>query len=220
MSQAACRALAQGLLTGRLPPDPCVRSSSAVRLARPCAASDWTEYNPCNHIDARLDYQPTQARMHSPLAHGGIFELVQMMSHLLLRPAPGWLAAGLLLAIFEWSLMPSAGAGCSHYATTKRDAARSLTVAFDGLSGAVMASGDEWRTSPLDLPPTRPCSGFRCSRDTGSPAGIPQSVPRIDAWGCTVLQTNCLRPTSSPFPHDGDSPRSLDRVERLQRPPR
>jgi hypothetical protein len=220
MSQAACRALASGLFTGRSPSGTGVRSSFAERLARPFATTAWSEYNPCNRIDARLDYQPTQSRMHSPLAHGGIFGLTQMMSHLLGRQAPGWLAAGLLLAIFEWSLTPSAQAGCSHYATTKRDAARSQTVAFEGFSGAVTASGDEWRTSPLDVPPTRPCSGFRCSRDSGSPPGMPRAVPRIDAWGCTLLHTNCLQPTSSPFPHEGDSPRSLDRVERLQRPPR
>jgi hypothetical protein len=158
--------------------------------------------------------------MHSPLAHGGIFGLAQMMSHLRRRQAHRWLAASVLLATCGWSWTPSTQAGCSHYATTKRDAARSQTVSVDKLVGLVTASTDDWRTSPLDERPNRPCSGFRCSRDSSPPPGIPQAVPRIDAWGCTLLHANVLRPTSSPLPHEGDSPRSLDRVERLARPPR
>ncbi len=203
-----------------VPSGPGVRSSSAGQSGRSSDPTASIDHNPCNRSRARLDYETTQARTHSSLAHGGIFGLAQMMSHLRRRQPHGWLAAGLLLATCGWSLTPSAQAGCSHYATTKRDAARSQLVSIDRLFGVVTASGDEWQTLPLGDRPTRPCSGFRCSPDSSPPPGIPQAVPRIDAWGCMLLHANCLRPTSSPFLHEGDCPRSIDRVERLQRPPR
>jgi hypothetical protein len=158
--------------------------------------------------------------MHSPLESGGIYGLAQMTSHLRRRRARGWLAAAMLLAGYGWLSTPPSQAGCSHYASTKTDAARSQTVALDRLFAPVTAPGHDWRTSPLDEHPARPCSGFRCSRGSIPPLGVPQDVPRIDAWGCTLLPANVLRPTSSPFPHEDGSPHSLDRVERLARPPR
>ena len=159
--------------------------------------------------------------MHSPLAHGGICGLALMMSHLLRRRARGWLAAGVLLATFGWSWTPSTQAGCSHYATTKTDAARSHTVSPGVLFSAATAPGDDWRAAPLDQPPSRPCSGFRCSGDSSSPpVGMPQAVPRIDAWGFILLQGQRPGLTSSLLREEEESPHSLDRAERVPRPPR
>jgi hypothetical protein len=197
-----------------------VRPSPTGRFARPRQETPSTEYNPCNRGDTRLDYKPIQARMHSPLAHGRFRELTQMTSHLRRRRVLGWFAAGLLLATCGWLLMPSTQAGCSHYATSKTNPARTQTVTLERLFSAIIAPGDEWRTSPLGEHPAPPCSGFRCSGDSSTPLGVPRAVPRVDAWGCALLCAYSPRPASAPFLQVEDSPRSLDRVERLARPPR
>jgi hypothetical protein len=134
--------------------------------------------------------------------------------------APGWLVAGLVLACGGWLSPPMARADCSHYVTTRADAARSGVARLDPLISSGMSSREPWRGSPLGGPPARPCSGFGCSRDSKAPTTAPPAVPRIDAWGCFDLSAFALRTDSAPLPIDGASPHSLDRADRLTRPPR
>ena len=133
--------------------------------------------------------------------------------------APGWLIAGLVLACGGWLTPPAARAGCSHYVATRADAARSATARLDPLISPGSWSEDPWRSFPLDGP-ARPCSGFGCSRNSGPPTTAPPAVPRIDACGGLGLLGFALRTDSSPFPFAEASPHSLDRADRLARPPR
>jgi hypothetical protein len=134
--------------------------------------------------------------------------------------APGWLIAGLVLACGGWLSPPSARAGCSHYVTTRSAAPRAGAAELDPLVASGMLSRELWRGSPLGGPPARPCSGFGCSRDSQAPTTMPPAVPRIDVLGGLDLSVFALRTPSSPLPSDGPTPHSLDRADRLTRPPR
>jgi hypothetical protein len=158
--------------------------------------------------------------MHSPLVHGGICGLVQMISHLRRGRVRGCLAAALLFAACGWFSTPPAQAGCSQHTTAKANSARSQFPALDRLFFVSTASADFWQRSPLEPFPARPCSGFRCSRDSSPPLGVPQGAPRHDSWGCVIQHAYSPLDRSSSFPFDEDCPSTLDRVERLARPPR
>lgn len=134
--------------------------------------------------------------------------------------APGWLIAGLVLVCGGWLSPPAARAGCSHYVTTRSDAARPGAADLDPLISPGILSREPWRGSPLGGPPARPCSGFGCSRDSRAPTTMPPAVPRIDALVGFDLSAIALQTPFSPFLPDDASPRSLDRADRLTRPPR
>jgi hypothetical protein len=147
-------------------------------------------------------------------------ETVRMKSQLRRRRAPGWLVAGLVFACVGWLSSPAAQAGCSHYVTTTADAARAGAADLDRLVTSGPSSEGPWRISPLERSPARSCSGFGCSRDSKPPMTASPALPRIDAWGRFDLSAFVLRTHSSPLPLDSDSPRPLDRADRLARPPR
>jgi hypothetical protein len=149
----------------------------------------------------------------------GSTEMIRMKSQRRRRCAPGWLVAGLALACGGWLFPPAARAGCSHYITTKAGAARAATAHLDPLITSGSLSEEPGRSSPVEGP-ARPCSGFGCSRDSSPPTPVPSAVPRIDAWGFLDLSGFALQTHSSPLSLDGDSPHSLDRADRLARPPR
>jgi hypothetical protein len=146
--------------------------------------------------------------------------MVRMKPHPRRRRAPGWLVAGLVLACVAWLPSPAARAGCSHDVTTRADAARSGAIGLDRLAASGALSGGSWRISPPGRSPAGPCSGFGCSRDSRPPMAASPASPRIDAWGRFDLAAFVLRDHSSPLAPDSDSPRSLDRADRLARPPR
>src|SRR5262249_37635949 len=134
--------------------------------------------------------------------------------------ARGWIVAGLLLASCAWLAPSSARAGCAHDIATGSEAEGSGLAHFDRLDSAGALAGDSRRLTPTEPSPTPTCPGFRCSRDVPAPLTAPRTLPRIDAWGCFQLSWAALGTHSSPFPPDDDSPRPLDRAERLARPPR
>ncbi len=150
----------------------------------------------------------------------GSIEMIRMTSHRRRCRAPGWLVAGLVLvACGGWLFPPAARAGCSHYVATGADPARSGPAHLDPLVASGSSSEELRRSSPLEAP-AGPCSGFGCSRNSTPPMTIPPAVPRIDACGGLDLSGFASRAPSSPFPLDEASPRSLDRADRLARPPR
>lgn len=150
----------------------------------------------------------------------GTTEIVRTKPQPRRGPARAWLVAGLVLACAGWSATPVARAGCAHDVATRAEAAMARAAGLDRLAEAGALSGGSWRISPLDRVPARPCSGFGCSRDSRPPMTTTPALPRIDAWGRLELAALVLREPSSPLPPDGDSPRPLDRVDRLARPPR
>jgi hypothetical protein len=145
--------------------------------------------------------------------------MIRMRSQPRRGRAPGWLVAGLVLACGGWLFPPAARAGCSHYITAKADAARSAAAPLDPLITSGSPSEEPGRGSPLQGP-ARPCSGFGCSPDSSPPTPVPSAAPRIDAWGYLDLSGFALQIPSSPLSPDAASPYSLDRADRLARPPR
>ncbi len=135
--------------------------------------------------------------------------------------ARGWLVAAILLASSGWVTISSAQAGCSHAVTMKADAARFLNAGLERLvSGGALAEGSG-RTFPRSEPST-PCSGFLCSGNSIPPLPLatPQALPRVDAWSRFDLGALAPRANSSPFPCEEGPAHSMDRAERLARPPR
>lgn len=118
-------------------------------------------------------------------------------------PAPrahGWRIAALVLASVGWISSFSAQAGCSRSVTTKADAARFRIAHLDRLVLGTASSEESLRNFPLNVPSPPPCSGFRCSGNSipPTPMGIPQTVPRIDAWNRSTFAQSPCEQTSRP----------------------
>ncbi len=135
--------------------------------------------------------------------------------------ARGWLIAVLLLACSGWVTASSAQAGCSHSVTMKTDAARFMIAGLERLvSGGALSDGLD-RAMPRNEHPT-PCSGFFCSGNSlpQTPLAAPKALPRVDAWNRFDFGALAPRASSSPFPFEDGPAYSMDRAERLARPPR
>jgi hypothetical protein len=134
----------------------------------------------------------------------------------------GWLTAALLLAAGGWTGLTDARAGCSHLVTTKADATRLKVVQIDRLVSTESLVTELGRSLPLEDHSAPPCSGYMCSDNSVplAPLAAPRSLPRIDAWSRLDLSVLSRRDNSAPFSCDDDRPLTLDRVERLARPPR
>jgi hypothetical protein len=79
--------------------------------------------------------------------------------------------------------------------------------------------GDSSSAHPLDERPAPRCSGFGCSGDSRVPMTVPRALPRIDIAGCQNLESIATRPST--WVHvEHDPPYSMDRVDRVARPPR
>jgi len=103
----------------------------------------------------------------------------------------------------------------------KSAAARLMIAGLEQLaSGGALADG-LGRTLPRSELPA-PCSGFFCSGNTlpQTPLGGPEPLPRVDAWSRFVPAALAPRTASSPFPFDAGPAYSMDRADRLARPPR
>jgi hypothetical protein len=132
-----------------------------------------------------------------------------------------WLIAAILLACSGWVTASSAQAGCSHSVTMKTDAARFMIAGLERLvSGGALSEGSG-QTFPRSEPST-PCSGFFCAGNSMPPLPLaaPEALPRVDAWNRFDLCALAPRASSSPFPFDDGPAHSMDRAERLSRPPR
>ncbi len=132
-----------------------------------------------------------------------------------------WLIAAVLIASSGWVTASSAQAGCSHSVTMKADAARFMIAGLERLvSGGAVSEGSE-RAFPRSEHST-PCSGFFCSGNSmpRTPLAAPEALPRVDAWNRFDLGALAPRANSSPFPFDDGPAHSMDRAERLARPPR
>jgi hypothetical protein len=115
----------------------------------------------------------------------------------------------------------SAQAGCSHTVTMKSDAARFMIAGIERLASGGALSAGAGRAFPRSEPST-PCSGFFCSGNSlpPTPLAAPEALPRIDAWNRFNLRTLAPRASSSPYPFADGPAHSIDRAERLARPPR
>ncbi len=144
-----------------------------------------------------------------------------MKSDLPGQRARGRLIAAILLASCGWVTASTAQAGCSHSVTFKSDTARFTIAGLERLASGGALSEGSGRTFPRSESST-PCSGFFCSGNSmpRTPLAAPEALPRIDAWNRFGLCALAPRANSSPFPFDDELAHSLDRAERLTRPPR
>lgn len=133
----------------------------------------------------------------------------------------GLLMAAVLLVSWGWFMASSAQAGCSHSVTMKSDASRFVIAGLERLASGGALSEGSGRTFPRSEPVT-PCSGFLCSGNSvpPTPLAAPEALPRIDAWNRFGPCALAPRASSSPFPFDDWPAHSMDRAERLARPPR
>jgi len=176
------------------------------------------EHHPCGQARRRVSYGMLGPRHGPCLLLTSLTESIRMTSQVRRRFVHCRLVAGVLLAGCGWFMPSTSWAGCSHYVVPKTDAESSERLYR--LVAAETFPGDSWRSAPLDQRSPSPCSGFRCSRDSSSPLPVLQELPRIDVWGCLAVIPLPMRPNSSEFHLEDDSPHSVDRVERLPRPPR
>ena len=138
------------------------------------------------------------------------------------QKARDWLIATMALALSIGMFTPVAWAGCSHLVTTKADVFSRKIGQFDGLPSHGVFQGDWLSTLPPGKPPLAPCHGFLCAGNSIplAPLATPESLLRIDAWSRIHLCSLARISWSTRLSQDETSPRSVDRVERLARPPR
>ena len=131
-----------------------------------------------------------------------------------------WLAAGLLLAAAGVFSPSTARAGCSHRVTVSAQPLPSGAFSVDRLVAGDLGSADASQDPPPYRMPDSPCAGLRCSEDSIPPHAQPPETQRVKFFGCCDNSAVAFRSACSPLPRDDDNARSLDRVDRLARPPR
>lgn len=161
----------------------------------------------------------TQFQNRSHLYPAGSTSLLETRSHFQ-RRAHSWFVTTLILMGIVW-LSPSVSwAGCSHYVRSKSEGERVKIDRIAQLATSWTTLNGSRRSNPLDQGPALPCSGIRCSRDSNAPATVLPTVPRIDAWASAQRDELIPRPIASALRNDDVPSYSLDRAERLARPPR
>ncbi len=155
------------------------------------------------------------------MQQSGFPETICVKSHLPGHRARGRLIAAILLATSGWVTASSAHAGCAHSVTMKADAARFMIAGLERLATGGALSEGSGRTFTRSEPST-PCSGFFCSGNSmpPTPLAAPEAVPRVDAWNRFGLCALATRASSSPYPFADGPAQTMDRAERLARPPR
>jgi hypothetical protein len=148
--------------------------------------------------------------------------MIVVKSHFPGQKSRDWLIAAIAVALSIGMSSPGAWAGCSHLVTTKADTLSLKIGQFDGLPSRGIFQGD--LSNPLlpGKPPFAPCHGFLCSGNSIPlpPLATPASLLRIDAWSRIDLCSLARSFWSTRLSRDETSPRSVDRVEQLARPPR
>lgn len=134
--------------------------------------------------------------------------------------ASRWIFPALLLVCGELFVAQTSCAACSHYVTSRSDAAFAQATALDPqiLMETLPELSRELPAVPT--PPKSPCAGLTCGQDFIPPVAVPRVVRHLDLWGVAFLGELAAPAAGRSLLIEDDCPPPFDWADRLSRPPR